>query len=175
MDASSAILLIVTAVGLITFLLLLESWPNNRLAGPFPAGDTAWAMSEENVEIVARLVDTWNQANVEAMLALFDPECEVIFPPEVPEPGPFRGHTELREWAEGFLAAWESHHAEVVELIEADHSIVAILHLIGRGSGSGIEMDETDAHVFTFSDGKVTRWRNFSDRSAALEAAGLLE
>jgi ketosteroid isomerase-like protein len=102
-------------------------------------------MSQENVEIVARLVDAWNQANVEAILALFDPECEVIFPPEVPEPGPFHGHTELREWAEGFLAAWESHHAEVVELIEADHSIVAILHLIGRGSGSGIEMDETDA------------------------------
>src|SRR5204863_5030445 len=76
------------------------------------------AMSQENVEFVARLVDAWNQANVEAMLALFDPECEVIFPPEVPEPGPFHGHTELREWAEGFLAAWESHQAEVVELIE---------------------------------------------------------
>ena len=105
-------------------------------------------MSQENVEIVARLVDAWNQANVEAMLVLFDPECEVTFPPEVPEPGPFHGHTELREWAEGFLAAWESHHAEVVELIEADHSIVAILHLIGRGSGSGIEMDETVAAGF---------------------------
>jgi hypothetical protein len=71
------------------------------------------------------------------MLALFDPECEVIFSPEVPEPGPFHGHTELRGWAEGFL--------------------------------------ETDAHVFTFSNGKVTRWRNFSDRSEALEAAGLRE
>ena len=59
--------------------------------------DTARAMSQENVEIVARLVDAWDQANVEAMLALFDPECEVIFPPEVPEPGPFHGHTELRE------------------------------------------------------------------------------
>lgn len=132
-------------------------------------------MAEENVEIVARLVDAWNQADVEAMLALFDPECEVSFPPEVPEPGPFRGLTELRAWAEGFLAAWESHHAEIVELIEADHSIVAMLHLTGRGSGSGIEMDETDAHVLTFSAGKVSRWRNFSDRSGALEAAGLSE
>src|SRR5215217_2370552 len=136
-----------------------------------PRRDTGRTMSQENVEVVARLVDAWNQANVEAMLALF----EVIFSPEVPEPGPFHGHTELREWAEGFLAAWESHHAEVVELIEADHSIVAILHLIGRGSGSGIEMDETDAHVFTFSDAKVTRWRDYSDRSEALEAVGLRE
>ena len=59
-----------------------------------------------------------------------------------PGAGAFHGHTELREWAEGFLAAWESHHAEVVELLEADHSIVAILHLIGRGSGSGIEQED---------------------------------
>jgi ketosteroid isomerase-like protein len=36
-------------------------------------------------------------------------------------------------------------------------------------------MDETDAHVFTFSDGKVTRWSDFSDRSEALQAAGLRE
>jgi ketosteroid isomerase-like protein len=131
-------------------------------------------MSQENVEAVGRLVDAWNQADVDAILALFDPDCEVIFPPEVPEPGPFHGRAELRYWAEGFLAAWESHRAEIVDLIEADEDIVAILHLVGRGAGSGIEMNETnDAHVFSFRDGTITRWRNFNDRSAALEAAGL--
>jgi ketosteroid isomerase-like protein len=62
-----------------------------------------------------------------------------------------------------------------VDLIEADEDIVAILHLVGRGAGSGIEMNETNAHVFSFRDGKITRWRNFNDRSAALEAAGLSE
>jgi ketosteroid isomerase-like protein len=132
-------------------------------------------MSEENVEAVGRLVDAWNQADVDAILALFDPDCEVIFPPEVPEPGPFHGRAELRYWTEGFLAAWESHRAEIVDLIEADEDIVAILHLVGRGAGSGIEMNETNTHVFSFRDGKITRWRNFNDRSAALEAAGLSE
>jgi ketosteroid isomerase-like protein len=132
-------------------------------------------MSQENVEIVDRLVEDWNRGDLEAILALFDPDCEVVFPPEVPEPGPFKGHAELRRWAEGFLAAWESHHAEVVEMIEAENMVVAMLHQVGRGSGSGIEMDETDAHVFTLRDGKITRWRNFSERSEALEAAGLRE
>jgi ketosteroid isomerase-like protein len=132
-------------------------------------------MSQKNVEAVGRLVDAWNQADVEAILALFDPDCEVIFPPEVPEPGPFHGRAELRYWAEGFLAAWESHHAEVVELTVEGDLVLAMLHLTGRGSGSGIVMDETDAHVFSFRDGTITRWRNFHDRSAALEAAGLSE
>jgi hypothetical protein len=35
-------------------------------------------MSQENVEVVARLMDAWNHADVDAMLALVDPECEVI-------------------------------------------------------------------------------------------------
>jgi ketosteroid isomerase-like protein len=29
--------------------------------------------------------------------------------------------------------------------------------------------------VFTFRDGKVTRWRSFPDQRSALEAAGLRE
>jgi uncharacterized protein len=130
-------------------------------------------MSRENVEIVTSLVEAWNGADMEAILTLFDPDCEVSFPPEVPEPGPFQGHAELRNWAEGFLAAWESHHAEVVELTVEGDLVLAMLHLTGRGSGSGIVMDETDAHLFTLRDGKIMRWRNFSQRSEALEAAGL--
>jgi ketosteroid isomerase-like protein len=132
-------------------------------------------MSQENVEVVTRLVEAWNAADVEAILVLFHVECEVVFPPEVPEPGPFRGHAELRGWIEGFLAAWESHRAEVVEVTVEDGVVLAMLHLTGRGSESGIEMDETDAHLFAFRDGKVISWRNFADRTEALEAAGLSE
>jgi uncharacterized protein len=107
------------------------------------------------------------------MLALFDSACEVVFPPEVPEPGPFRGHAELRQWAEGFLAAWDFHESEVVEIVDAGDSVVAVLHQVGRGIGSGIEMDETDAHVFTIREGRIVRWQNFNELADALEAAGL--
>ena len=132
-------------------------------------------MSQQNVEILTRLVEAWNRADVETILALFHADCEVVFPPEVPEPGPFRGRAELRGWVEGFLEAWESHRAEVVELTVEDSVVLAMLHLTGRGSESGVEMDETDAHLFAFRDGKIVSWRNFADRSQALEAAGLPE
>jgi ketosteroid isomerase-like protein len=132
-------------------------------------------MSQENVEIVANLVHAWNERNVDEFLRFFDANCEVVFRPEVPEPGPFRGHAQLREWTEGFLAAWESHTAEVVELIETDDTAVAMLRLTGLGTGSGIAMEETDAHVFVFRCGRIASWHNFGDRSQALEAAGLRE
>jgi ketosteroid isomerase-like protein len=120
-------------------------------------------------------VEAWNRSDVDAILALFDPECEVVFAPEVPEPGPFHGHAELRQWAEGFLAAWESHHSEVVEIVDAGDTVVAMLHLVGRGIGSGVEMEETDAHVFTIRAGRIVRWQNFNERADALAAVGLQE
>ena len=56
-------------------------------------------MASANAGFVDRLVEAWNRSDVDAILALFDPECEVVFAPEVPEPGPFHGHAELRQWA----------------------------------------------------------------------------
>lgn len=132
-------------------------------------------MASANAGFVDRLVEAWNRSDVDAILALFDPECEVVFPPEVPEPGPFHGHAELRQWAEGFLAAWEFHHSEVVEVVDAGDRVVAMLHLVGRGIGSGVEMDETDAHVFTIRAGRIVRWKNFNERADALAAVGLQE
>ncbi len=43
--------------------------------------------------------------------------------------------------------------AVLVETIEGGDSALVMLHLVGRGVGSRIELDETDAHVFTFGAG----------------------
>ena len=133
-------------------------------------------MSQENVAIVRQLVRAWNDGNVETILRYFDSNCEVIFRPEVPEPGPFHGHAELRRWAEGFMSAWDTHHANVVETHDLGAGrVVVSLHLAGRGGGSGVEMEETDAHLFSVRKGKIVRWQNFLDCSEALEAARLQE
>ena len=53
------------------------------------AWDTRRAMSQEKVKTVANLVDAWNERNVDGFLRFFDADCEVVFPPDVPEPGAF--------------------------------------------------------------------------------------
>ena len=132
-------------------------------------------MSQEQVNLVQQVVDACNRGDVDAFLSRFDPDCEVVFPPDVPEPGPFHGHAELRQWVDGFLAAWESHRVEVVEVMEAGDDVVVVLHMVGRGSGSGVDLDQTDAHVFTIGEGRIARWQNFNARVEALEAVGLSE
>ena len=44
-------------------------------------------MSEENVEIVRRLVDAWNRKDLEALLAFAEPDAEYVNAPSAVEPG----------------------------------------------------------------------------------------
>jgi ketosteroid isomerase-like protein len=130
-------------------------------------------MPDENIEIVRRGVASWSGGDLDAFLSMFDPECEVIFRPDVPEPGPFRGREELRRWAEGFRSAWQDQRTELVEAEAAGDDVFALVRVAGHGAGSGIDTDETFAFVFTFQEGLVTRWRSFVESDEAREAAGL--
>ena len=78
-----------------------------------PSRDTAWAMSEENVEVVRAAAQAWNADDMDAFRELHDPD--VILRPEKnwPEPGPFIG----REAVIGFYErARETLDADTVEL-----------------------------------------------------------
>lgn len=130
-------------------------------------------MAPQEVDTVRRFIDAWNRRDTDAVLECFDPDCEVIFPAEVPEPGPFHGREELRGWVERFQAAWEVYSAEIAELAEAGDRVVAVARQTGRGAGSGLEVDETDAHLFEFRGGRIARWQNFNGPQEAFEAAGL--
>lgn len=48
-------------------------------------------------------------------------------------------------------------------------------HQVGRGKGSGVEVEGDVAFVFTVRQGKLVRWQMFTSRAEALEAAGLAE
>jgi ketosteroid isomerase-like protein len=45
----------------------------------------------------------------------------------------------------------------------------------GRGSGSGVEVENRHGSVWTIRDGKAVRFEWFSEPDEALEAAGLRE
>jgi ketosteroid isomerase-like protein len=109
------------------------------------------------------------------LLSLFDPACEVIFRPDVPEPGPFRGRTELLHWTEGFRSAWETHRSEVVHAEPAGDHVFVLMRSIGLAAGSGIETDDTWPFVFTIRGGQIARWQGFVETDEARRAARLAE
>lgn len=114
-----------------------------------------------------------NRGDPAGLVGLFDPDAEAVFPREVPEPGPFRGRDQIRQWAEGYLAAWEEHVTTLEELIEVGDRIVAAMHHRGRGRGSSAELEQRDVSVFMIREGKIAHWRMFWSRDVALQAATL--
>jgi uncharacterized protein len=134
-------------------------------------------MSEENVEIVRRAVQEFNERGFEGIgnTDLVTDDFQFHEPPEQPAPRVARGREEVRRFGREFDAAWESHRSEPQEIRALDDDRVLLLsveHFKGR---DGIEVDAPFAGIFTVRDGRLARWEAFWDTRKALEAAGLSE
>ncbi|HYH61969.1 MAG TPA: nuclear transport factor 2 family protein [Solirubrobacterales bacterium] len=133
-------------------------------------------MSQENVELVHRLLDAWNHQDVEAILALSDPEAEYVNPTNALEPGTRRGHAEIvtvfrKQW-EGIPGALH----EIYRLHDRGDEIISEGRLSRTMPGSDTRISDTILMSWKFRDGKIVRLEqlgngpNFPD---ALKAAGL--
>jgi ketosteroid isomerase-like protein len=76
----------------------------------------------------------------------------------------------LRSWAD----SWQEWHFDLEEVSDAagDNVFVAI-HEWGTGVGSGASVDQRRYFAVTVRGGKAVRFRMFSNRHDAIEAAGL--
>jgi ketosteroid isomerase-like protein len=70
----------------------------------------------------------------------------------------------VEEWRD----AWEEYQSELEECYVVDDYAVAIMHIRGRGKGSGVDFEAQRADVWRLEDGKLRAFRRFSDRAAAL-------
>ena len=132
-------------------------------------------MSEENVDIVRRAVEEFNERGFDGIADsdLVTDDFEFHEPPEQPAPRVARGREEVQKIGGEFDAAWEEHRSELREVraVDADRVLlVTVEHFKGR---DGIEVEAPFAAIFTVRDGKLARWEAFWDKQKALEAAGL--
>jgi ketosteroid isomerase-like protein len=136
-------------------------------------------MSQENVEIVRRLFDAFNEGglNAEDVLEYFTDDIDYRAVEGAPDDhGPVRGKEALRAYAQDWLDTFDNFRPEPVELIDAgDDKVIAIVRISGRAKLSGVETDLTYAALYTFRAGKIARGREYWTRAEALEAAGLSE
>jgi ketosteroid isomerase-like protein len=127
---------------------------------------------QSNVELYSRWLDTFNREGVEAILPFFADDAE-LFDPDLPDGGTYRGREAIRGFIEQVLEGFEEVEVRDYELLPADGDrVVGLLHTYLRGR-DGIELEIRDAHLVTFRDGLVARWRLYLDRKEALADAGL--
>ena len=132
-------------------------------------------MSEQEEEVIRRWVDAWNHADLDTFISFFDSNAEFITDPSWPEPGPFKGRSAIREFAEGFREAWTGNQAVIADLRAAGETIVARIELQGRGQASGIDAAFSFTSVSKVEHRKIVHQQWYLDHGAALDAAGLSE
>ena len=134
-------------------------------------------MSQENVELLRPAYAAVSRGDVDEVLQVCDPDIECQLPEGGLNTGTLRGHQAVREFLEGYIESFDSFRMEPDEFIDAGHRVLVFLRVLGRGRGSGVDVEVRPAHVWTMRGGKAVRLEAFSEQSrgAALEAAGLSE
>jgi ketosteroid isomerase-like protein len=131
-------------------------------------------VSEENVEIVRRLQEQFNEDGWDALWRVADPEIEFREPPEQPGSTVFRGLDAVRigvtrSWQQN----WSAHRSVAERFVDLGDDRVLMLtveHLRGR---DGIEVEQPAGTVVTLRDGKIVRFEPHWNQQAALDAVGM--
>jgi ketosteroid isomerase-like protein len=136
-------------------------------------------MSEENVELIRRMLDQ-GEESTELSWGILQEILDEEVRWDVSALGiagltTFHGPDGVREFYVRWLGPFEEWGYVTEELVDAGDSVVVRIHQWGRGKGSGVSVDNRFWQVWTFRDGKVIHSSHHWEKDEALEAVGLRE
>jgi ketosteroid isomerase-like protein len=130
----------------------------------------------ENVELLRGMLERVGRhsENPEALYELLAPD--VVMDASqlgLPDIGVYVGHQGFRDFWRRWLGPWEAWEFVPEEFIDAGDKVVVAIRQRARGRGSGVQVEEHHAQVWTFQNGKVVRQDLYPDMEQALKAAGI--
>jgi ketosteroid isomerase-like protein len=133
-------------------------------------------MSQENVQMLRRGFDAYNRGDVDAVVADFASDCEYVASGALPGGrGVYQGPEGYKQFIGWLRDEFEDARLDVNDVIDAGDRVLASLTLRGRGRQSGAATSWDVWQVWTIRDGRIVRGQAFTDKTEALEAAGLRE
>jgi ketosteroid isomerase-like protein len=133
-------------------------------------------VSTENVQLVRRLLEVYNERSFDENLDLMDPEFvwDVSRVP-LPDADTHRGREEFERFHDTWLEGFEVDHVEAEEIVDAGDHVVVMIHHRGRGKTTKIEVEQRYAMVWTLRDGRAVSAVMYETLEDALEAVGARE
>jgi ketosteroid isomerase-like protein len=133
-------------------------------------------MSSENVDLVRRLLDVYNERSFAENADLIDPDIVWdVSRVQFPDAASYTGRAELGKFVETWEEGFEAEHVDAQEIVDAGERIVVMVHHRGRGKISKIEIDQRFAMVWTLRAGRAVRMDMYPTREEALEAVDAQE
>jgi ketosteroid isomerase-like protein len=119
---------------------------------------------------VFRAFDAMARGDDEAALECLDANAEWHTTGAFLEQSMFRGHDEIRRFIGLFRESFEDFRAEAELVAEREGALLIAGRLMGRGRGSGLEVDVPRSWLFVVRGGKVAHVRTFEGLDAGRRA-----
>jgi hypothetical protein len=141
-------------------------------------------VSDQNVERFTECAEAFNRLAAEgssyeevaqvvpAMLATMDPEIQ-FEPQQAALQGSHTGHEGVTAWLLDLVEVYEGGSIDYDEIRAVGDQVLGLGSLRVIGRGSGIETEVPIAIVATFRDGLMTDFKDYGDKTQAMEAVGL--
>jgi ketosteroid isomerase-like protein len=132
-------------------------------------------MSQENVEIVKRLIAALNAREIDRYLACCT-EDVVLRTPLAEIGGVYEGADGIRRFLVDVEDAVPDFRIDIERVESVGPSqVLAFVRLRSTGRASGISIDAESTNVYDFAAGRIKLTRIFLDPEQALKAMGLAE
>jgi ketosteroid isomerase-like protein len=132
-------------------------------------------MSQENVEVVRRLLDAFNARDLDRFSDQTTPDFEWSPSMVAIEGEVFVGRAGIETYFARMIDGWDTFRVEDGELRDLGDRVLWSGRLEGRGRISGAPVSASLDILYELRDGKVTQMRSFLDHDEALKAVGLEE
>jgi ketosteroid isomerase-like protein len=127
-----------------------------------------------NIEVVQRAYDAWDRDDREAWLEFWAPngEWDMSEFEGWPESPRYRGRNELAKFWDLWHGMWDDLHIDVPEVRAFGDEVFTVFHQRGRGKESGAEVHMKGGGINLLREGRVVRYKPWSDPEVARRAAG---
>jgi ketosteroid isomerase-like protein len=134
-------------------------------------------VSQENVEMVRDSFDAFAKGGLDALEQFWYPDINWRAIEGAPDDvGEMLGIEAVRRYLQDWLEMFDDITVVPEKLIDVgDDRVIAVQLSSGRAKLSGIEAQLRYAVVYTVSDGKILRGREYAELAEALKSVGLEE
>jgi ketosteroid isomerase-like protein len=134
-------------------------------------------MPRDKVDLVKRFLEAYNRSGVAGIFAeLLTPDFE--WWPAVAgayEGGCYQGREGVERFAAAISEVWEELQVIAEEFRDLGDCVLVLGRQVGRGRGSGAQVDAPLAAIFDFRGDRIWRLRGYVDRAEGLRTAGVSE
>lgn len=150
-----------------------KSKKKKKLTYKLPRKDEA--MSQENVKVVQSMYEAFAKGDVPTIIAALDPQVEwweaenFIYADSNPYIGP---DAVLKGVFMRIAEEWDGFAVAPKELLDAGDTVIGHGYYSGAYKKNGEKVRAQFAHFFTFRDGKVAKFQQYTDTAQFLRAVG---